>query len=29
MCVTCASVQGQGRRHDPPSKSVPVGEAFK
>ena len=28
-CVTCASVQGQGRRHTPPLKSIPVGEAFE
>ena len=28
-CVTCASVQGQGRRHIPPLKSIPVGEAFE
>ena len=28
-CVTCASVQGQGRRHNPPLKSIPVGEPFE
>ena len=27
--LPCASVQGQGRRHCPPLKSIPVGEAFE
>jgi len=28
-CITCVSVQGQGRRHNPPLKSIPVGEPFE
>ena len=28
-CVTCASVQGQRRIHNPPLKSIPVGEPFE
>ena len=28
-CVAYASVQGQGRRHCPPLKRIPVGEAFE
>ena len=28
-CVTRASVQGQGRRHNSPLKSIPISEAFE
>jgi len=28
-CVTCASVQGQGRKERPPLKSIKVGGAFE